>query len=184
MIGLTNTAPKRKTKVLQTYKDFVIARAAPSYQLSPNDFDLLHVALGLSTEVLELLISKSKDNTEEELGDLLWYLVFGSSVLHLDCDQLYTIYNSSEYNPHDNSVSKVDLVSSIEAFVSRVKKKCIYNQDIAVHVEFLDVWNMFCIHCKACKITLHELITSNTEKLSKRYKTKFTQSESISRNDK
>lgn len=60
-----------------TYPEFVASRVKPGADilasLTPTDCHLLHMAIGLSGEAVELLEAKSFENVKEELGDLEFY---------------------------------------------------------------------------------------------------------------
>lgn len=169
--------------MLSDYRKFVCLKAAPPRALPSLHFELLHVALGLSTEILELHVSSSRKNTVEELEDILWYSVYGTHVLGVPVEALPL---EIPYSPKDNVLSLDRLIASIEEFASLVKKHVIYgvDQSLLPQKAFMRVWESFLYHCSACNTTLPLLIQGNRTKLEKRYAAAFTATESEQRKDK
>ncbi len=166
------------------YRTFVLKKAAAPHIVNNIEFELLHCALGLATEILELQQSTTSENTEEELGDLLWYLTYTSKVLNITIEGMEQEFEVTKIDSHANFLPQNVLAANIETFVSKVKKKVIYRQEINIETNFVDMWMTFCYYCKICNLTLEGLIDSNIDKLNKRYEGSFTKEESISRNDK
>lgn len=171
-------------QMLEDYSKFVLQKAAKDHALYAREFDLLHCALGLATETLELQQSTTAENTEEELGDLLWYLTFTAATLNLSFAQMEMTHNDTVFNAKSNTLPQKNMAAEVEEFVSTIKKKVIYQQEVDLAFPFMVLWHSFAMYCSACNITLHQLVNSNKEKLEKRYKEKFTTEESASRNDK
>lgn len=170
----------RPSYSLTSYQEFVLSKAAPPYATDPFSFQLLHAALGLSTELLELLIAAEKDDDEnliEELGDFYWYLSLAS--YHLGIFVIDPPPSSSN-PPH---LAK-DIVVSTEAFVSLVKKQVIYQVPQTLQDPLLKIWEAFYNVLDDCNITLFKLEERNRNKLNKRYASTFTPEESEVRKDK
>lgn len=167
--------------MFESYQQFVLQKEAPPPKLSPTSIRLVHVALGIATETMELSLSNTRTNTEEELGDLCWYFFLAFDVLYIDLTSLPT---EGTYDIHQNELPNRVFERQVENFVSCCKKALIYQQDILVEEELLATWVAFLSLVRACNLSLEYLLASNQEKLEKRYKEKFTKEESIQRNDK
>lgn len=173
---------------LSTYTEFVLSKAAPPRtELTEKNAQLAHVALGLSTEMLELSLSTSAHNTLEEMGDLLWYIVLGRATLNIpellfndnQCDLSVTQIKKENILPLKN------LTIEIEDLVSSIKKQVIYNKPQAnLPAKLMIVWFCFTRYMLACNLTLDEIISHNEAKLNKRYAASFTPEESEQRKDK
>lgn len=167
--------------MMQQYKEFVLARVSPPRTLTDVEFHVIHGAIGLATESLELFIAdKNRDtlNEAEELGDLLFYLVFLANSIMVDPVTLPL---------HSAFMDKAPpLDNALEELVSFCKKVVIYNQDkyAELRVQYLATWNAFVADLDVRGYSIPTLIKANTDKLSKRYKEKFTVKESINRADK
>ena len=186
MLGLLrhNFPPHRKLTMLETHQQMVLSKAAQPYDMTHLEFNLLHAALGLATEVLELQQSTTRENTEEELGDLLWYLNYTASLLFITVEGMEQEFEAACMDKHANFLPQKELAAKIEGLVSNIKKSIIYQQMMLLEESFVATCIALCYHCKACDFSLGQLITSNTAKLEKRYKKTFTTEESASRNDK
>lgn len=165
---------------LKDYQTFVRSKAAPAYATNQKQFDLLHAALGLSTEVLELNLSNSRQNTLEELGDCLWYLTFLSTSLSVNSNDLDIKY------PHrvDVPLTLRDFTTATEVMVSLIKKHVIYTKPQDLETQFFHLWLSFIRHLRSCNTDLFYLIGTNMDKLNTRYKSSFTPEESEQRRDK
>lgn len=162
------------------YQDFVQLKAAPFHQISVEEFDLLHTSLGLATELLELELSRSRENTIEECGDLLWYFTLGTLTLGIKAHTMLGSASSDQGQP----LPMDNLTCHIEAFISEVKKAVIYKQERDIMTPFLTAWVAFTDYLSACNIPLNQLIKENMAKLEKRYAEAFTTDESELRKDK
>ncbi len=187
-----NFPSHRDPQMLYEHQKMVLHKAAQPYDFTPLEFNLLHAALGLAAEVLELQQSSTRENTQEELGDLLWYLNYTASLLDITTEGMEQEFVAAELDrstmryhiKHSNSLPQKVLAAKVEEMVSDIKKRVIYQQDKNLEKSFVALWISFCYHCKACHFSLEQLITSNTKKLEERYKKSFTTEESASRNDK
>ena len=165
------------------YQNFVLSKEAPPPSLTATQVRLVHGALGLATETLELSQSHDRTNTIEELEDILWYLMLNASVLEIN---LHNLELELPFDPKQNSLPYNDLEAKVEEYLSLCKKLLIYGQEVHLQVgeAFKELWKAFLIHISACNISLPILIEGNTAKLSKRYASSFSQEESALRKDK
>lgn len=172
----------KNSKMFNDYKLFVLTKASPSRELPEDHFHLLHACLGLSTEYLELCLSSSRTNTEEELGDFLWYMVLAAHALDQDLTTLPV-----ELPPKERgSLTIKRLGEMLEAFVSIVKKHIVYGNDQSkiLPKTYYGLWVEFMYHLQSCNYPLELCIAMNMDKLNKRYKNTFSQEEAEARKDK
>lgn len=163
------------TVSLRMYQDFVLGKAAPYRQLTQLEWDMLHGALGLSTEYLEVLTSTSIQNLSEEFGDFLWYLMLSAYSIKLDVNQL-----ERDYRAH------LPIEHYLEGYISLVKKHCIYGKqrESVLQLAFHQLWCSFMNRVDFKGLDINTLIQENIDKLNKRYTTSFTPEESEIRKDK
>jgi hypothetical protein len=158
------------------YTQFVLDRAAPQRDCQDIHWNLIHCALGLSTEALEFLIAEREDEKIEELGDLLYYLTLAS----------HTLYHTPRLSPVSEFVDAYAFLETLEAFISAIKKDQIYGnpQHLTGHLDA--VWEDFkgMAFLFTRQPTIDNLIQHNMDKLSKRYATTFTPGEAAERKDK
>lgn len=167
--------------LLTNYQRFVLSKAAPPYPITnEKSFQLLHCALGLATETLELIQSRSRENTIEEMGDLAWYLLLTVEVLKILPESLPTYY---EYKI-DNEITSDTLISCVEEFVSLIKKEVIYTKSQKLELSFNKLWTAYLKHARHCNLYLEFIIEQNQLKLNTRYQAAFTPEESETRKDK
>lgn len=168
---------------LYSYRLFVLSKAAPAYVIaSPRHFDLVHAALGLATEFLELELSTTKENTHEELNDLGWYMQLTAHALNIVSGAL-----PLEAKRETTELTVLTLRRTLEEFLSCVKKVIIYqNEEAALKLPplFMKMWNAYIVHLASCNYTLELAVAENQDKLNKRYAAKFTKEESALRKDK
>lgn len=165
--------------MFKDYQQFVLSKAAPPRSISERDFQLLHSALGLATEFMELDTSKDHEEVREELGDLAWYMMLTAHAVGFPIDNLPDITTTPKH-PWDEMSSK------LETFISLVKKHCIYGSNKAqeLPVAFHALWRAFLGLLQDHLIQLDELIVENQAKLNKRYAAAFSTQESEDRKDK
>ena len=163
------------------YKHFVAKKAAPTQPLNENQFAILHGALGLATEVLELTMARSRSHTIEEGGDLLFYFEYTSQVLEMDLPT-----EAVKFQTNSNMIAIDELQVSIEEFISCVKKHVIYGVDQGneLYCTFNTAWRCYRQYIHACNLTIPVLVQANVDKLNQRYVDSFTPEESEQRRDK
>jgi NTP pyrophosphatase (non-canonical NTP hydrolase) len=168
---------------LSTYQEFVLHKAAPSDTIHQSYWDLLHSTFGLATEVMELSLSTTRENTEEELGDTCWYLMLAAHSLNIDVEYLPVTVDPRQ---RAWTLSLQGLVRFTEVYISLVKKEVFYksSQLANLRVAYNDLWSAFLYHCIACNYPLELCISENMAKLNQRYADKFSTQESDERKDK
>ena len=167
---------------LDDYQQFVLSKAAPSRTLDSKYFNLIHACFGLGTEYLELIMSSTRENTDEELGDFLWYLMLTAKAVNYDVQTLPDALPPREARP----LTIRQLGDMLENFLSICKKQIIYNnpQDALIHKAFYGLWIQYIYHLQSCNFPLALAISTNMEKLNCRYEFAFTQKEAAERKDK
>lgn len=168
------------------YIDFVVSKEAPCPPgHSVIEFRLFHAALGLSTEMLELTISKDSENTKEELADLLYYFALTIDVT-LPKSYIPSLPEKMTWKGNENVLTLQELTTDVESLISLCKKHLIYRSSVHDKIveQLASSWEAFLLHVAACSLTLEELITYSEEKLNLRYKSAFSRSESELRRDK
>jgi hypothetical protein len=165
--------------MFKDYQQFVLSKAAPPRPINERDFQLLHAALGLSTEFLELDVAGNSTELQEELGDLAWYMMLTAHAVDFPVTNLPDMTTTPKH-PWDEMSTK------LETFVSLVKKHCIYgsNKTQELPVAFHAMWRAFLGLLEDHQIQLDVLIAENQDKLNKRYAAAFTTQESEDRKDK
>ena len=164
-------------------------------RLSGPKIQLLHAAMGISTEVGELIYPSDTINVTEELGDLCWYVSIGVAALrdsgvqvswddfiHADIDEILsdTAYMASQtYEAHIRS-----LVVYSSEFLDMAKKYMFYGRELNT-TDTIDVLRRIvhgvitCIMCmnihRTVHVTIEDVWETNIEKLRKRYGDKFTE---------
>ncbi len=168
--------------LLPDYQQYVSLKAAPPKPISIDHHDLVHSALGLASEYLELVLSHDRHNSEEELGDLSWYLMLIANTVQYPLDDL-----PISVPPKDRPTLTIrTLGEMVETFVSLVKKHVIYGNDQLdlLHKSFHGLWMAFLYHLQACNYPLDLCIRDNQRKLNERYASSFTPEEAAERKDK
>jgi len=164
---------------LEPYRTFVKQKEAPVREMSIKDFRLMHCALGLGSEFLELSLADDSKNYREELEDICWYLILTADVLEYDLDLLPEDFEPLE-DPED------DFIIYLERFISLVKKHTIYGKDKTSDINtcFYVLWIIFIQLLVEEEYRLDDVIEANMKKLNTRYAASFSQEESETRKDK
>lgn len=168
--------------MLSEYQLFVLSKASPPRHLPIDSFHLIHSCLGLTTEYLELVLSHSRENTEEELGDFFWYMMLTAHSLNYHLDNL-----PLELPVKDRpNLTLRNLGNMLENFVSIAKKHVIYGNDqtSVLSKAFYGLWLDFVYHMQSCNYSLELAISENVAKLNQRYSTTFSPEEAAARKDK
>jgi len=160
--------------MFEQYKEFVLQKAAPEREIT--NYHLLHAALGLSTETLELLLAKNSENINEELGDICWYLTLAS----------HSINHTPIYWDTEIPCLILDFISEVEDFVSLVKKEVIYGNHQSLEPTLSRVWRRYqqMLYHFTGSSSPDTIMKYNMGKLNQRYSTTFTSEEAAFRKDK
>lgn len=130
---------------------------------------LIHAALGLATEALELKAAKHQDGQLEELGDICWYAAVAFDELKQSPPPTETVRTIAQ------------LCASAEAFASGVKAHIFYGRtlDGVVHIPGALLADIRATVYNATNTNIFEL---NIAKLRARYPDKFTTAAANNRN--
>lgn len=155
------------TQAMRTNSDTV-----GTYDVHP---DLIHGALGLADELIELraaLDNCDRVNALEELSDLCWFTALIAN--RIDCDP----FDGLDAPDPDNEEKPIDNIEYfIGEVVSTVKRTYAYGCDL---YEILLIDQLNCLAdaisamCHKLNSTLTEVLDLNISKLAKRYPEKFT----------
>lgn len=160
---------------LELYQRFVEGKAAPQVYITEQKFHLLHAALGLYSEYVEVVLSDSDENLKEEMGDLLFYSALMANTLGISLDY-----------PGKTRSKSGHIATQLHEVCDAVKKHVMYGQDNLAEIKrlFQLFWVRFCNALWAQEISIPKVMDANVNKLKKRYSKKFTTEESIQRKDK
>lgn len=177
---------------MTTYAQFVESRfkggiqTAVDLQLcSPQEAQLLHVAMGLVGELGEYRHSESRANMLEELGDFGFFLQAGANVLGDAPLDFVTTGETGGVQDHVSNLNALD-ISTIE-FMDIVKKTVIYRKPLQLVTLRTQLQIALFAYAQVCAYhgtTPQELQIANTEKLTKRYATGYSNQAAQDRADK
>ena len=171
-----------------TYHGFVNLKAKRGEdiiaQLTAEKAHLLHMAIGVSGEVAELAMAVTKENAQEEAGDIEFYLQ-GMTLHRADI-------GSRIYDPLPRKVAEVEnlkeaLVESAGLLLDVVKKYAIYNKQLDVLALNQHWYNMHHLLANLYQIwntDRQAIISQNVDKLNKRYVRGYSDTEAQVRADK
>lgn len=145
---------------------------------------ILHAAIGMMGEWVEILFAKDQANLKEELGDFWFYFTALKENQGIDLN-----------SPRGTaSIGMLDIQSNmlyeLGTLLDTAKKLCIYNKEMNQFTQFLLTGLVLSIHDHFKKyvetygFTIEELECSNMEKLTKRYPTGYTNQAAQERADK
>lgn len=162
------------------YKDFVASRAKPGADiiatLTPRKAHLLHMAVGIMGEVVELAFAPTYENVREELGDTEFYV----AGMLLD-EEFAAATEGLQVEVFDSCVLK-----SAGNLLDQVKKYVVYNKDNIQDVA--KAFAQFCYdlneHYEEVEISRDEVREENVAKLTKRYANGYSDKAAQERADK
>ncbi len=130
--------------------------------LTADVMHLLHMAIGISGEVAEIVGALTRENLVEEFGDLLFYI---EGILS----------KTGEMVPYDEPCRAVDetwMIVQAGKILDIVKKRVIYGKPLdtkALRAETLALREMAICNMDMSKISVAEVLEHNHKKLGKRY---------------
>ncbi|CAH9017221.1 NTP pyrophosphohydrolase [Vibrio phage 150E35-1] len=145
--------------------------------------DIIHSALGMADEILELQEAISKRDTPnigEEIGDLCWFYALAGNDLATSIDIFWID------DPKFDTVNvERYLGRAINTYVSHVKKAYAYGkpyleEDRLKHL--LMIWACLTEVAKKYNFNIEDIMQTNIEKLRIRFPDKFTTDAADSRN--
>lgn len=156
------------------YVEFVRSVESTSFH-APNQ-RLLHAAMGICTEVGELLELESDEHLIEEAGDLCWYLALGYDTLGLDWDA-----EDDTDVPMRGETPVETLTIFATELLDMVKKQIFYGRELdhqkaALTLKILKQSLFLGLEmCDDETINLKNVVEANIKKLMKRYPGKFSE---------
>lgn len=169
---------------IQEYKE--LAEKTLSYQFHSDEQmeKLLHAALGLATEIEELLVNYDSTfdptNLLEEVGDLTWYLsIFYREYPEIENIRIYSTMEVKE--PFKETLKMLKCTLQIQDLI---KKKLYYNKAINLETLFnlvatIDV--LIKSYLNIYGLNIENVWETNIAKLKARYGDKFTSDRAINR---
>lgn len=143
---------------------------------------LLHAAVGVTTEVAELLLAEDGDtvNVKEEMGDVCWYLAVACDELKLSFQELADLANQGSIEAD----AVREMLGGATGALDVMKRGLFYGVELDL--------GKFCLHlgqvaaaikhlAEECGWDVAELETTNIAKLSRRYPEKFTTEAAVNR---
>lgn len=145
---------------------------------------LLHAAMGIGTEFIELLTANPEDrvNLKEELGDILWYLAIIVDALETTFEELETL--AVETLPEDEDGVRF-MFSQTGELLDQMKKACAYGvplNTVAFGTAAANILRTVREIAKGENWSLADIQEANIAKLRRRYGEKFTTEAATHRN--
>lgn len=172
--------------ILAEYQKSAMRTMNPSLS---QEQQLAVLGLGIAGEVGEVLdivvfpSTKAKEKMKNELGDSAWYI--GNTYTYLKETWRFPI-ELTNYKPRDEAILTLAAKASVVAakIADDIKKSVgqghpINRKEI---IELLSTLTFYIIYIgQRYDLTLEEILVNNTNKLAKRYPTKFEAEKSINR---
>ncbi len=187
-------APKELTVMelhVHTFEKYTLFQAEKEKVMPLREMKF-HMALGLAGELLELMESyeiedpqKRRENTEEELGDTLFFLT-GIRRHYLPGTTISNTWaDNSDFAVQPNAAAL--LINRTTALIDLIKKDLISGKPVDTanfHIAIAAVECFIAQLAKSIGLQMYQLADSNMAKLNKRYRAKFTEAEAAARADK
>lgn len=175
------------------------ADKAPILNRMDHQYRLVHIALGLSSELSELvsmLTSGQVDdiNLAEELGDIFWYCAISVDVLGVGSGEVFSFATDAERSRRLSTLQRgspilprliYDLTIYVGELSDLVKKHVFYGKliDVEHYVNSLACIVHTSEHIlHVFGITAQDAMDRNIAKLRSRYGEKFTEAKALERN--
>ncbi len=140
-----------------------------------------HMAMGISSEYFEYLMTENHEHTVEEIGDIMWYLACLADVLNIELTKPFVDVDY-EYNEIQDK-----LCGCVEKLISAIKKVVIYGKQLS-KPDFDEMINniVYWLYatCENESIDFDIVLKNNIDKLAKRYPEKYTDKAATERLDK
>jgi NTP pyrophosphatase (non-canonical NTP hydrolase) len=167
---------------LQEYIPLAIRTESPrSFGLPTQTTRLFHAAVGICTEVAELVAHNGQLNLREELGDVAWYLAIAYNALEIQIPDCFRPV-SSGYRPF--GLLQKDLVVESGELIDLFKKHVFYGkpldpQDVRDHL--IKILGLLIDTCDSVHEEFEVVLEANVRKLTARYPEQFTTAAALNR---
>lgn len=144
--------------------------------LGSNAIDGAHMALGITTEVMEMgkgIRENDKVNIREEHGDINWYIANECNIYGLNFESLYKEAKSKAINSFN-----------LENIVDLHKRELAYGKEMDIDkltIELISLFQFLQTTSMVHKFNYEESLQINISKLYTRYPDKFTQEDALNR---
>lgn len=141
---------------------------------SPEGDQLLHCAIGMVTETIEMDCAPDVENYFEEIGDTMWYVAIGCNALGVTLEEAEQMGEESELSP----------VVIAGDFIDLLKKQIFYGKqpDRMTQVKLLgSMIGSLREDCVQSGRPLDDVMAENIAKLKRRYPDKFSAERAINR---
>ncbi len=160
----------------------------PILNHSEGDSAFVYFSFGLVGECIELFSlylaeTVNRDDVKKEIGDVLWYLAMLMPITGVTEKDLELAIERTRKYPTNTARQ---IVKSAGQFTERVKKVVFHgHQRDETTFKFLlmEIYCLLCFLITMEGLTLTDVLTTNVEKLKKRYPDGFSTENSISRKD-
>lgn len=164
----------RFTTLELALENYPLMVGALAKKLATPTEDLVHMAMGLSGEMAELLASNDRTNTIEELGDGLFYFCGFCLLIDRPEDFEVQLSNTIDLDTIDLDTMAVfkNLVITAGEVLDQVKKTWVYNKplDLPTVILQLNLWyGYWQLAVNQTGATVLDVIQANVAKLNKRY---------------
>jgi hypothetical protein len=167
--------------IFKTYEQFTIVRFKDGKLILENitvvDAEMAHACFGIVTELHELSLSRSHENTVEEIGDCLFYVQGFCIAVGIELKDLWNIKRAG----------KSTSLSLCGELLDLCKKAIFYNKDFDTESSMeciIDIVDFLRDEATKVGVTLEYCIRENMRKLTTRYPTGYSDQAAQARADK
>lgn len=154
-------------------------------RLESKDLDIVHMKLGLVTEIGELAdaykrfiaYDKAIDivNIKEEIGDLMWYLCNLGNVLEIEFSNFENHFN------HEKKMKCLEVPSEEMILIINIKISDLIDSTTVFEFNLFTIYYSLMFLCLKNGINFNECLQMNYDKLFARYPEKFTNEQALNR---
>lgn len=141
---------------------------------------LLHAALGIQTEITELMMATDGVNFKEELGDILWYVAVFCDRFQVRFEDLTPL---ADMETVEDDPFKAAFYFAGE-LIDQMKRMCFYGQEMSESYLGICVASVVaCVEVFAAdlNLTMDEIKEANIAKLRRRFGEKFSEAAALNR---
>lgn len=166
-----------------TLKEYQIAVQRTMTYLGTEQLDILHMIVGLNSEINELLDAKDAINLSEELSDINFYLTNYCNLTGIDISEHFVFSGASLYNVENND-SIIELTCQISKLTNLEKRELAYKKKVDDGGRLEQVINIYKV-LNDCFVDYsldpNDSMQKNIDKLKARYPEKFTEEKALNR---